>query len=160
MDFAFLSRWALAGVFATLTMDLLGTVARMMRVAVGVPPPLIVKWFRGILSGRVFVEDIRTAPGDPGSMASFLPLHYTIGLLLGLMLGVGARLLGQEVSWPVALGFGLATTVAPALLMFPGMGFGVLGLDGPPEWRLLGTALINHLFFGVGLAAAAYFFSR
>jgi len=39
--------------------------------------------------------------------------------------------------------------------MFPAMGFGLFGFRGPTELRLLSTALVNHLFFGVGLALAA-----
>jgi hypothetical protein len=39
--------------------------------------------------------------------------------------------------------------------MFPAMGFGLLGLRGPRELRLLRTAIVNHALFGLGLALAA-----
>ncbi len=39
--------------------------------------------------------------------------------------------------------------------MFPVMGFGLFGLRGPNEFRLLSTASVNHFFFGIGLALAA-----
>jgi hypothetical protein len=34
------------------------------------------------------------------------------------------------------------------------MGFGLLGLNGPPEYLLLRTAILNHLAFGLGLTVA------
>jgi hypothetical protein len=39
----------------------------------------------------------------------------------------------------------------PVFLMFPGMGFGIMGLKGPAEYVLLRTAVLNHLFYGIGL---------
>jgi len=47
--------------------------------------------------------------------------------------------------------YGLTTTLIPVFLMFPGMGFGIMGLKGPAEYLLLRTAVVNHLFYGIGL---------
>ena len=35
--------------------------------------------------------------------------------------------------------------------MFPALGFGLFGLRGPSELRLLSTSVVNHLFYGFGL---------
>jgi hypothetical protein len=148
--------WSLIGIIGTLVMDLLGAAARATKLTHGVPPPLMGKWFRSALRGRVVVADIRTAPGEMGSMAAAMAIHYLIGIVLAVALGVGALALGfATVTAPAALGYGLATTVAAALFMFPAMGFGWFGLKAPREWRVLRTACINHFFYGVGLAACA-----
>ena len=47
--------------------------------------------------------------------------------------------------------YGLTTTLIPVLLMFPGMGFGIMGLKGPAGYLLLRSAVLNHLFYGIGL---------
>jgi hypothetical protein len=53
-----------------------------------------------------------------------------------------------------ALAFGLFTNVLPWLVMFPAMGFGILGLRGPSEFLLLRSSFVNHLLFGLGLGLA------
>ena len=50
--------------------------------------------------------------------------------------------------------YGVATTLIAAFVMFPGMGFGIMGLKGPDEYLLLRTAILNHLFYGIGLTLA------
>jgi hypothetical protein len=51
----------------------------------------------------------------------------------------------------VALSYGFATSVFPWFLVFPALGFGLLGLTGPPELKLFRSSLLNHLSYGFGL---------
>jgi hypothetical protein len=149
--------WALAGVIATLAMDVLGGVSRRLGLGHGVPPPLIGRWFMQVLRGRPFVADVRALPGPPPFMPLVLAIHFGIGVSLAVVFGLAAPLLGARAASPwVAFAFGVGTTVLPYFWMFPGMGFGVLGLAGPKEWKLARTALVNHVFYGLGLAFAAY----
>ncbi len=60
----------------------------------------------------------------------------------------------NSVPWWFPMSYGLTTTVLPLFLMFPAMGFGLMGLKGPPEYLLLQTAILNHLGFGFGLTVS------
>jgi hypothetical protein len=146
--------WVVAGVLATVVMDIGGGISRAAGLTAGTPPPLLAKWLLGLFQGRAVVDDIRTSPGADGTLGQFLSFHYVIGVTLTLFYawGIGAIGMSRTPVWiPVA--YGLATTALAAFWMFPSLGFGALGMKGPPEFLLLRTALLNHFFFGVGLAA-------
>jgi hypothetical protein len=101
------------------------------------------------------VDDIRTSPGAPGSVAQFLPLHYLIGVSLTVLYGLLLHASGvSSAPWWLSVLYGTATTAIPAFWMFPSMGFGALGRSGPSELLLLRTAIVNHVLFGIGLAIA------
>ena len=90
----------------------------------------------------------------PGELPLALALHYAIGVALTCaFLGLLASCPDappKAFSW--ALAFGLFTNLLPWLVMFPSMGFGVLGLRGPSEllllrlcWRRVGARTANVL---------------
>jgi hypothetical protein len=147
--------WIVAGLVATVVMDMSAGIARATRLTRGAPPQLIAKWFSGLPRGRFVVDDIRTSPGGPGSVPLFLPIHYLIGVSLTLLYGLllAAARSGPP-PWWLSVAYGTATTVLPAFWMFPSMGFGLLGLKAPAELLLLRSALLNHAFFGAGIAVA------
>jgi hypothetical protein len=150
--------WIVAGVLATVVMDIGATLVKLTGLTAGTPPLLIAKWMWGTLEGRFTVDDIRTVTGPAVTVAHALPFHYSIGAFLGLMFGLLVRALAlSPVPFWVALVYGVCTTVFAAFLMFPSMGFGVLGLKGPPEFLLLRTALVNHAIYGLGLWLTARF---
>src|SRR5215470_4868753 len=141
-----------ASVLSTMTMDIAGGLLRAAGVTQGVPAGLVGKWIESSLKGTVFVGDIRTSRGEAVSISRFLLYHYAIGMLLTCVLYcfVAIPNIGS-VPWYVPVLYGLATTVLPLFVMFPGMGFGFLGLNGPPEYLLPRTAILNHFSFGLGL---------
>jgi len=141
-----------ASVLSTLTMDIAGGILRSTGVTAGVPGGLTGKWIESSINGTVFLDDIRTSPGQPAPLPRFLLYHYIIGMLLTCTLyAIATMLRTGSVPWWLPMSYAMTTTVLPLFLMFPGMGFGVLGLKGPPEYLLLRTAVLNHLGFGVGL---------
>jgi hypothetical protein len=145
----------LIGIIATLIMDIGGALLRTTKITAGAPPELTGKWIHSVFKGNMFVQDIRTSPGEPVALGRFLAYHYIIGILLAALFCSAVLLLKiQPVAWWLPLLYGIGTTIIPALLMFPGMGFGILGLQGPAEYLLLRTALLNHLFYGLGLMLA------
>jgi integral membrane sensor domain MASE1 len=78
--------------------------------------------------------------------------HYAIGIALALVYVIGAGWLGiPPDSFLAALGYGFATSVFPWFLVMPSLGFGVFGLNGPPELKLFRSSLLNHLSYGLGL---------
>jgi hypothetical protein len=150
-----------AGILSTIVMDIGGGILRASGLTTGAPPELIGKWIESALKGNMFVDDIRTSPGTPVTLATFLVYHYIIGLLLTLafyLLIVIFKI--TSIPWWLPLLFGLSTTLIPALIMYPGMGFGLFGQKGPAEYLLMRTALLNHLFFGIGLMLSFRLFAK
>jgi hypothetical protein len=145
--------WALAGVLATLVMDIAGGVVRSTGLTRGAPPQLIGRFFVSVFRGHFTALD--PAPETSIPLGFVLSVHYAIGASLALIFGLAARLLGDSSPrWWACIVFGIGTTVLPAFWMFPAMGFGLLGSRGPGEMLLFRTAVVNHVFFGVGLALA------
>ena len=141
-----------ASVLSTLTMDIAGGLLRSAGMTAGVPAGLVGKWIESSINGTVFLDDIRTSPGEPAPVHRFLFYHYIIGMLLTCTLyAIATMLKAGSVPWWLPVSYGIITTVLPLLLMFPAMGFGLLGSKGPPEYLLLKTAILNHLGFGFGL---------
>jgi hypothetical protein len=143
-----------AGVLGTLTMDTLNLlVARtgvFSRVDVRMLGRMAAGWARG-----------RFRYGDPGeiepvandALYGYLA-HYSIGVGLAVVYVLGWRLLvGGAASPPWAVAYGVATTAAAYLFVFPSMGLGVFGRRSPQGIKTPLSSLVNHLFYGLGLAA-------
>ena len=142
----------LVGVAATVTMDVLGSIARRVGLAAGAKGQWVGRWYLGIARGKLVHADIAAAPELAGEKQAALVGHYVIGIVLAVFYVVGAGLLDVSPGgFLVAIGYGLATCVFPWFLVFPALGFGVFGLKGPPELRLFTSSVMNHLFYGLGL---------
>ena len=142
----------LVGVAATLTMDVLGSLARRVGLAAGAKGIWVGRWYLGIARGQFVHSNIAAAPEQSGEKRAALVGHYVIGIVLAVVYVVGSRWLGVSPDGLlVALGYGLATCVFPWFLVFPALGFGMFGHRGPAELRLFTSSLLNHLFFGFGL---------
>lgn len=141
-----------AGVAATMTMDVLASVLRRVGLAAGAKGQWVGRWYLGIVRGQFVHSNIAATPEQAGEKWVALVGHYAIGIALAVLYVVGARWLGVSPGeFLVALGYGLATCVFPWFLVFPALGFGMLGLRGPPELRLFTSSLMNHLSYGLGL---------
>ena len=142
----------LVGFAATVTMDVLGSVARRVGLAKGAKGNWVGRWYLGISRGQFVHSDISGSPELGGEKTAALVGHYVIGIVLAVFYVLGARLLGVSAdSLIVALGYGLATCVFPWFLVFPALGFGAFGLKGPRELRLFTSSVLNHSFYGVGI---------
>lgn len=155
------ARWLLSGVLATLTMDLGSALARRAGLTAGLPPALIGRWFAGLVQGRLAHDTILEAPPIRGELPLALALHYSIGIALtcAFLSLLAVRPEANPKAFLLAFAFGLFTNLLPWLVMFPSMGFGVLGLRGPSELCLLRSSLVNHLLFGLGLGLALLWLS-
>jgi hypothetical protein len=146
----------IVGVLATVTMDVVATMALRLGVAGRGPrrtgPDLIGRWVGYVLQGKFRHTDIVRTPPLRGELLLGFAAHYAIGialtlLYLGLLIVAHAR--------PTALSailYGAATTVLPWCLMFPSQGMGWLGWDAPGDAHLTRASLFNHVVFGLGIA--------
>ncbi len=137
------------GVVGTLTMDLVGAVLQRAGIVRMLP---IGRWVAYLARGKARHEDITKSPKVRGELPLSL-VHYLIGIALAAfyLAAVGWFGLGSP-AWWTAIPYGVATSILPYVLMFPSMGYGFFGLKGQPKYFLLRQSLVNHFFFGVGLA--------
>ena len=149
-------RWVLAGVLATLTMDLGSTLVRLTGWTAGLPPPLMGRWFTLLAHGQFSANTIADVPPVKGELPIALVMHYSIGITLTLVFAALLRISGIHPSraggFALAFGFGLLTNLLPWLWMFPSMGYGTFGRAAPPELMLLRSSFVNHVIFALGLA--------
>lgn len=145
------------GVAATVTMDVLGAVARRAGVAAGASGKLVGRWYLGMARGRFVHSNIAEAPEQPGEVRAAMVGHYLIGIALAVVYLFGAGWLGlSPASLGVALGYGLATCVFPWFLVYPSLGYGTFGLKGPREMKPIISSVLYHLFYGFGLWWASW----
>ncbi len=150
-----LAAWGLAGLIGTVVMDIGGAMVRSAGLTRGAPPQLIGRFFLSVFRGH-FTRLDPSIPADASYSPGFvLPTHYAIGVALGAVFGFSVGFSHSALPWWLPVLYGIGTTALPALWMFPAMGFGLFGRRGPKEFRLLSTAFVNHLFFGIGLALAS-----
>jgi Protein of unknown function (DUF2938) len=155
-------RWVLAGVVATLIMDVGSTLIRKTGFTAGLEPKHIGRWFASIARGEPLDGTILESPSVPGEVAVALVGHYLIGITLALVLGflqsISPWRAGLAGATGLVIGFSLLTNLLPWLVMFPDMGLGWFGRSAPPELLLLRSSLTNHLVFAAGLAASTRLF--
>lgn len=142
----------LAGVIATMSMDVLTAIAIRLRLIAPLSPNLVGRWFASVVGAHPFHEDIARAAPRTHELAFAVLGHYAIGMFLTAVFVLVAHRIGwQAKSLSPALVFGVCTSVFPWLLMFPAMGYGLFGAHGPVGTRLFASSLVSHIFFGLGL---------
>ena len=142
----------LVGVISTFLMDLLTVAAKGLRLVSPLSPNLIGRWFASVARAQPLHADIARAAPVSHELVLALPVHYAIGTVLAALY----LWTTFEIGWPsrslaLALAFGLCTNALPCLLMFPAMGYGFFGVNGPEGTRLFISSLLSHAFFGVGI---------
>ena len=154
MDYAGSALFIGAG--ATLATDLWAIVRGRL---FGVPAPdwgLVGRWFGHMARVRFRHERIATAKPVRGERVIGWTAHYLIGIAFagGLLAICGLAWTRQPTIAP-AMVLGMATVLAPFLLMQPGMGAGIAaGRTSRPNFARL-QSVVTHAVFGVGLFAAA-----
>ncbi len=143
-----------AGVLGTLMMDSLNFLCARTGLLSKIDVGMIGRMAAGWARGRFRYEH----PSDVEQVANEKLYgyftHYAIGVGLAVPYVVGWNLLVGGPASPVwALAYGVATTVASYFFVFPSLGLGVAGRRSPEGMRASLSALANHLFYGVGIAA-------
>ena len=142
----------LVGIGATALLDL-WTLAR--RAVTGTPVPdygLVGRWFGYMARGRFRHESITATPAFPHEGAIGWTAHYVIGIAYAFAL---LALAGPRPTLWASLAFGVATVLAPFLLMQPGMGAGIAASRTPNPRVARLRSLSVHAVFGISLYLAA-----
>jgi uncharacterized membrane protein YeaQ/YmgE (transglycosylase-associated protein family) len=145
---------AVAGVTGTVVMDLgnqlLARLGWISKIDAGTIGRMAGGWLRGRFRYG-HPSEMKEVPGE-WVLGTFT--HYGIGVGLALPFLVGWDvLLGGLPSPAWALVYGVGTTAASYFLVYPSMGFGVCGLRSPEGLKATLSSLVNHGFYGLGLAA-------
>lgn len=147
----------LVGVGATAAMDAWGLVRRRL---LGVPLANyghVGRWIGHMRHGRFRHEAIARATPVGHEAAIGWTAHYLIGIAFAALLPAlaGAGWFRDPTPGP-ALAVGLATVLAPFLLMQPGMGAGLAARRTPRPNIARLHSLATHAVFGLGLYASAW----
>lgn len=145
----------IAGIAGTLAMDGLNSIFSRTGVLLKIDIIAIGRMAAGWLRGRfLYNHPSELEPAGNERLLGYVT-HYAISVIFALLYVLGWHfLVGGPVSAFWALVFGLATSVAPLFVVLPSMGLGALGKHSPDGIRAPLSSLVNHLFFGIGMAAA------
>jgi hypothetical protein len=154
---SFVIQACIAGVFATVVLDLW---QRLLHAATGIPPAnwaLIGRWFAYLPRGRCVHRPIAATPAVRGELALGWTLHYLIGIAYGFAyLGLVVCALEGTPSLLNGLLFGAASVVIPWFILQPGLGIGVMGRLAPNPAVPMLNALASHVIYGVALFAGTW----
>ncbi|MBT8382569.1 MAG: DUF2938 family protein [Ignavibacteria bacterium] len=144
-----------AGVFGTLVMDSLNYLFARFGMLLEIDMRMLGRMSVGWAHGRFSYHNPSEMQQVANEKLYGYITHYAIGVGLAVPYVLGWDLLvGGPTSPECALAYGIATTVASLFLVFPSMGFGVFGKRSPEGLRAPLSSLVNHLFYGVGMAVA------
>jgi DUF2938 family protein len=145
----------IAGVLGTLVMDFLNHLFSRTGMILKIDMTMLGRMSAGWTRGRFrYLNPNEMKPVAKELLYGYLT-HYAIGLALALTYIFGWEILvGGPASPMWALIYGVATTVASHFFVLPSMGLGIFGLKSPDGIKSTLSSLANHVFYGIGLAAA------
>lgn len=149
------------GLAATAVLDLwtlLGSTLFGMRPS---SMTMVGRWVGHMSEGRFLHGSIRASAPIAGEAAIGWTTHYLVGAVFGvLFLALAGRgWLARPTLLP-ALAFGVASVIAPFLLMQPAMGSGIAASLTPDPLAGRMRSLSGHIVFGLGLFAAGWLVCR
>jgi len=150
-----LLRLVFIGVGATAVMDLW----MLLLQRLGVPTlnmAFIGRWVGHLFRGRWAHDSIARAEPVAGERAIGWLTHYAVGIAFaGLLVGAVGFEWTRSPSLLPALIVGIATVLAPFLVMQPAMGAGIAASRTPTPGLNRLRSLATHTVFGAGLYGAA-----
>jgi hypothetical protein len=145
----------LIGAGATAVMDLWGLVASRI---FGLPPrdyAMVGRWLGHFPRGRFAHDNIAKAEPISGEGKIGWAVHYATGIVFAaFLLAIFGLDWARDPSLLPALGIGIATLIAPFLVMQPALGAGIAASRTPRPAVARLRSLDAHLSFGIGLYLA------
>jgi len=142
----------LIGLGATLTFDLWGQLLKRLFHIPSSNICLIGRWLRYMPEGVFMHANINSAPSKSAECIVGWTAHYLIGITFAFIFiaFAGNAWLEQPTLVPAIL-FGIATVLAPLLIMQPAFGLGIAAskTSNPTQARI--RSVMNHIAFGIGL---------
>lgn len=150
----------LLGVGATVFMDVFALIIRKLWNIPSLDYRILGRWIGHFKNGKFSHSHIMQATPVQGEKTIGWLAHYSIGIIFAYVLLFiwGENWLTAPTPFP-AIFIGLATTLAPWLMMQPAFGFGIAAskLPNPTLARL--RSLQAHFVYGMGLYLSGLFIS-
>ncbi len=146
-------RGLLGGAVATVVMDLLNAAAAWAGILDRMNPRITGRLADGWVRGRFLYRGLAEVADVPGALPKGIAAHYAIGAAFGLAFACLLWVLGRRragLALPIL--FGLGTTAASLLVLFPSVGIGFFAVGAHDPAALVRASVLNHLFYGLGLA--------
>lgn len=151
----FATRAVLIGATATMVMDVWAALLRQL----GVPSlnfAFLGRWIGHIAGGHLMHVSIATATPIRGERWIGWCAHYSIGVAFSvLLLWTYGLEWARSPSLAPALFIGIATVIAPLLILQPAMGAGVASCKTPRPVLNSMKSLATHTVFGLGIYLGA-----
>lgn len=142
----------LIGVLATIGMDVWAAIAKHVLRLPTADWALVGRWFGHMPDGIFVHRSIANSAAVKNELAIGWVAHYCTGIVYGVAyLGITRVFLANGPSLVSALVFGMATLVAPWLIMQPGMGAGVFASKVPRPGVIRLVNLSMHGVFALCL---------
>ncbi len=109
------------------------------------------RWVAGLLPGSYRQDTISAPPAMACDQVIGWSTHYLVGITYAAIYLVGLNLLSRTPDPTSALLFGIATVLAPWLILQPGLGLGYFGSRTPKPKLTRTLNLVSHSVFGFGL---------
>lgn len=146
----------LTGLGATVVMDLWGILRKPL---LGIPRPdyrLVGRWFAHMTQGHFRHVAISAAAAMRGERLIGWSAHYLTGIAFSAALvALDGPAWFENPTLAPAVAVGLLTTIAPFLIMQPGMGAGIAASHAPRPWNARFQTVMTHAIFGIGLYVTA-----
>jgi hypothetical protein len=151
----------LAGLGATLLIDLWALFLRRGFGIASLNYCLLGRWLLHMPAGTFVHPSIAAASPKPHECGLGWVTHYLIGTVFALaFVGLASWSWLERPTLLPALGFGVATTLVPYLIMQPAFGLGLAASKTPNPGAARLKSLTTHTVFGAGLYLWAAVLSR
>lgn len=149
--------FAIVGLGATVFMDIWALVQKAVWGIPALDYAMVGRWVGHMPRGQFRHQPIASAAPIAGEKPLGWLLHYLIGAVFGLALGLitGSEWLAHPTPLP-ALGLGIATVAFPYFILQPAFGAGVMARLMPKPSIPRRRSLVAHAAFGVGLFLAGF----
>jgi hypothetical protein len=148
---------ALTGTGATAMIDAWALARRWLLGIPAMDYALVGRWLGHVAQGRLRHDHIGRAPAVRGERVIGWWAHYATGIAFaGMLLAVAGPDWIRRPTLAPALAVGVATVLAPFLLMQPGMGNGIAASRTAHPWTARFHSILTHAIFGVGLYVAGW----
>ena len=140
------------GVFATLVIDLWAMVLKHGFKQPTMDWGMVGRWFAYLPRGVVVHRPIGKTDSVAHEKLVGWSAHYIIGIVYAwVYMSLITLVFSMQPTLMTAVAFGLATLVAPWLILQPGLGMGVFARKTPNPGIKRLTSLSVHAIFGVAL---------
>jgi hypothetical protein len=119
------------------------------------------RWVIYMTDGIFSHQSIKAAAPRVGELILGWIGHYAIGIGFALLMlaFTGVKWISKPSFMPAFI-VGFATCSIPFFIMYPGMGYGIAGLNTPNPIMLQAKVLLSHCVFSIGLYVAGLLLSR